>query len=226
MTRVSTIFGFFWNSNPNFRSRPVWSEKKLTTIVQNIFPSPFRLIWFDDANVFFSDQTRLAYYLFVVYTYYKFWRHVKFVNRRGMYTLWLCRLLAGFGIVSRNAIFDKGILFTKHLVAVVVGAECELLPSKNNNHNRKFDKFDLSLLFYYSKEEKKNASSRSYEQFFLQLRSWFLNDEKRTSVKNHILFCIMYIWDWAESCKKWIIAAKSELWNSVQVKVISHFPQL
>ena len=37
MTRVSTIFGFFCNSNPNFRSRPVWSEKKLTTIVQNIF---------------------------------------------------------------------------------------------------------------------------------------------------------------------------------------------
>ena len=64
-------------------------------------------------------------------------------------------ILAGFGIVSRNAIFDKGILFTRHLVAVVVGAECELLPSKNNNHNRKFDKFDLSLLFYYSKEEKK-----------------------------------------------------------------------
>ena len=59
--------------------------------------------------------------------------------------------IAGFGIVSRNAIFDKGILFTKHLVAVV-GAECELLPSKNNNHNRKFDKLDLSLLFY-SKEK-------------------------------------------------------------------------
>ena len=37
MTRVSAIFGFFCNSNPNFRSRPVWSEKKSTTIVQNIF---------------------------------------------------------------------------------------------------------------------------------------------------------------------------------------------
>ena len=72
MTRVSAIFGFFCNSNPNFRSRPVWSEKKLTNNNYHstkYFRSPFRLIWFDDANVpiFLSDQTQLAYCLFVIH---------------------------------------------------------------------------------------------------------------------------------------------------------------
>ena len=112
-------------------------KKKLTTIVQNIFQ-----VLSDSFGLMMqmhSFRTRLNLHtICLLYTYYKFWRHVKIVNRRGMY---IC-ILAGFGIVSRNAIFDKGILFTKHLVAVV-GAECELLPSKNNNHNRKFGKFDL-----------------------------------------------------------------------------------
>ena len=185
MTRVSTIFGFFWNSNPNFRSRPVWSEKKLTTIVQNIFQvlsDSFGLMM-QMYIPFGSDSTCI---LSVCYTHI-----TNFGDTSKLSTGEVC-ILAGFGIVSRNAIFDKGILFTKHLVAVV-GAECELLPSKNNNHNRKFDKFDLSLAFLLLKRKRKNASSRSYEQFFLQLRSWFLNDEKRTSVKIHILFCTIYI---------------------------------
>ena len=185
MTRVSTIFGFFWNSNPNFRSRPVWSEKKLTTIVQNIFQvlsDSFGLMM-QMYIPFGSDSTCI---LSVCYTHI-----TNFGDTSKLSTGEVC-ILAGFGIVSRNAIFDKGILFTRHLVAVVVGAECELLPSKNNNHNRKFDKFDLSLLFYYSKEEKKMPALGHMNNFFFSfvLDFWMM---KRGRPSKFIFYFVQYI---------------------------------
>ena len=60
-------------------------KKKINHHSTKYFSSPFRLIWFDDANVY-SFRIRLNLHIVcLLYTYYKFWRHVKIVNRRGMY---------------------------------------------------------------------------------------------------------------------------------------------
>ena len=117
-------------------------KKKLTTIVQNIFQvlsDSFGLMM--QMYISFGSDSTCILSVCCIHIL-----QILATRQNCQPARYVC-ILAGFGIVSRNAIFDKGILFTKHLVAVVVGAECELLPSKNNNHNRKFDKFDLSLAF-------------------------------------------------------------------------------
>ena len=166
MTRVSTIFGFFCNSNPNFRSRPVWSEKKLTTIVQNIFQ-----VLSDSFGLMMqmhSFRTRLNLHtICLLYTYYKFWRHVKIVNRRGMYVYQQdLELFHAMPSLTKES-FSQNIWWPS---SSVLNANFCLLKTTIITGNLT----SLTchwLFYYYSKEEEKNASSRSYEQFFLQLRS-------------------------------------------------------
>ena len=183
-------------------------KKKLTTIVQNIFQvlsDSFGLMMQMYIS-FGSDSTCI---LSACYTHITNFGDTSKLSTGevSMYTSRIWNCFTQCHLWQRNP-------FHKTFGGRRVGAECELLPSKNNNHNRKFDKFDLSLAFLLLlKRRKKNASSRSYEQFFLQLRSWFLNDEKRTSVKIHILFCTIYtyIYDRMPDFKnRWYMAVRKK----------------
>ena len=166
MTRVSTIFGFFCNSNPNFRSRPVWSEKKINHHSTKYFPSSFRLIWFDDANVYFFRIRLNLHTVCLLYTYYKFWRHVKIVNRRGKYVYQQdLELFHAMPSLTKES-FSQNIWWPS---SSVLNANFCLLKTTIITGN--LTSLTCHWLFYNSKEEEKNASSRSYEQFFLQLRS-------------------------------------------------------
>ena len=70
------------------------------------------------------------------------------------------------------------------------GTEYELiLPSKNNNHNRKFDRLDLSLLFY-SKEKMPALGHMNNFFFSFVLDFWMM---KRGRPSKFIFYFVQYI---------------------------------